>query len=78
MADIKHQIPLPDAPAYSTPAAPQAIYSQPEQMDVHGGSQYINATPLLELKRTAAPVDCPKCGRRAMTSTSAKTGGLTQ
>ncbi|KAF2144848.1 uncharacterized protein K452DRAFT_193226, partial [Aplosporella prunicola CBS 121167] len=38
---------------------------------------YKNSTPLAGLLRTPAPVDCPSCGTRALTSTNFVSGGTT-
>lgn len=45
---------------------------QPQQ------SQYRVGVPLSNLQDTAAPVDCPQCGTRAMTNVSFESGNTTQ
>ncbi|KAL0633929.1 hypothetical protein Q9L58_007171 [Maublancomyces gigas] len=51
---------------------------QPVQLNnTHGSSQYLHATPLTALTRGPAPVDCPMCGRRALTATTFSTGNFT-
>ncbi|MCJ1344342.1 Nucleobindin-1 [Peltigera leucophlebia] len=45
---------------------------QPQQ------SQYRVGVPLSNLQDTAAPVDCPQCGTRAMTNISFESGNTTQ
>lgn len=42
------------------------------------GSQYRNATPIAALGESSAPVDCPSCGQRALTSTNFVVGNTTQ
>lgn len=41
-------------------------------------SQYRVGVPLSNLQDTAAPVDCPQCGTRAMTNISFESGNTTQ
>ncbi|KAK7552156.1 LITAF-like zinc ribbon domain-containing protein [Phyllosticta citricarpa] len=47
------------------------------QTPVGGEQQYRTATPLANLQRSPAPVDCPACGTRALTVTKFKTGNTT-
>ncbi|KAF2262661.1 hypothetical protein CC78DRAFT_314208 [Lojkania enalia] len=42
-----------------------------------GGHAYQNVTPLGGLNRSPAPVDCPACGQRALTTTHLETGNTT-
>lgn len=64
---------------------PDYVAPQPVQLNTygnshntHGNSQYLHATPLTALTRGPAPVDCPMCGRRALTATTLSTGNFTQ
>jgi lipopolysaccharide-induced tumor necrosis factor-alpha factor len=41
-------------------------------------SRYLQATPIPALGRSAAPVDCPACGKREMTNVSYEVGNSTQ
>jgi len=41
-------------------------------------SRYLQATPIPSLGRSAAPVDCPACGKREMTNVSFEVGNSTQ
>ncbi|EXA32748.1 hypothetical protein FOVG_16081 [Fusarium oxysporum f. sp. pisi HDV247] len=43
----------------------------------HVTSQYKTACPIATLGRSPAPVDCPGCGKRALTSTSFLVGNTT-
>lgn len=67
------EIPVPSYQSTPGYAAPQPI-----QLETRGSGQYLNATPLTALTRVPAPVDCPMCGRRALTATTASTGNFTQ
>ncbi|KAH8743715.1 LITAF-like zinc ribbon domain-containing protein [Hyaloscypha sp. PMI_1271] len=40
-------------------------------------SRYLQSTPIPALGRSAAPVDCPACGRREMTNVSFKISNST-
>lgn len=44
----------------------------------HESSRFLTSVPLASLMRGAAPVDCPICGRRAMTDISVESGDFTQ
>ncbi|KAK7727152.1 hypothetical protein SLS57_003187 [Botryosphaeria dothidea] len=74
--------------AYAQPGYDQSqYYAQQQQQQQHpgmppqqpsGGQQFRNATAIANLNRSPAPVDCPACGTRAMTTTSFVTGNTTQ
>jgi predicted RNA-binding Zn-ribbon protein involved in translation (DUF1610 family) len=42
-----------------------------------GGQQFLQATPIPALTRGSAPVDCPICGQRKLTSVSYEVGSTT-
>ncbi|CUS12558.1 unnamed protein product [Tuber aestivum] len=42
-----------------------------------GGPQFLQATPIPALSRASAPVDCPICGQRRLTSISYEVGSTT-
>jgi hypothetical protein len=44
----------------------------------HANSQYKTAAPIAALGRSPAPVDCPSCGQRALTTTSFVVGNTAQ
>ncbi|KAK8220629.1 LITAF-like zinc ribbon domain-containing protein [Phyllosticta capitalensis] len=74
----------PDHQTYAQQGYAQPGYASPNpastfvgQQPIGGESQYRNATPLASLQRSAAPVDCPACGTRALTTTTFKTGNTT-
>ncbi|GME37011.1 LPS-induced tumor necrosis factor alpha factor [Neofusicoccum parvum] len=80
----------PDHAYSQTPYDQSQYYAQQQQqqqqqqqhpgMPPHqasGGQQYRNATAIANLNRSPAPVDCPACGVRAMTTTSFETGNTT-
>ena len=55
----------------------QAIPMQ-HQQPMGGGAQFLQATPIPALSRASAPVDCPICGQRKLTSVSYEVGSTTQ
>ncbi|KAF4546699.1 Lipopolysaccharide-induced transcription factor regulating tumor necrosis factor [Lasiodiplodia theobromae] len=55
-----------------------AQQQQQQQQQQHpGAQQYRTATPIANLNRSPAPVDCPACGHRALTATTFQTGNTT-
>jgi len=54
----------------------QAIPMQ-QQQPMGGGAQFLQATPIPALSRASAPVDCPICGQRKLTSVSYEVGSTT-
>ncbi|KKY25982.1 putative lipopolysaccharide-induced transcription factor regulating tumor necrosis factor [Diplodia seriata] len=50
---------------------------QPQQPQAPGSQQYRTATPIANLARSPAPVDCPACAHRALTVTNYQTGNTT-
>ncbi|KAG0632816.1 hypothetical protein HOY80DRAFT_1141859 [Tuber brumale] len=61
-------------------AAPHQYPQQqvvPMQMMQGGGQQFLQATPIGALSRASAPVDCPICGQRKLTSISYEVGSTT-
>lgn len=59
--------------------APERVATQSQPRHSPNSSrEYLTATPIRSLTNHAAPVDCPMCGKRAMTRTTAKSGNFTQ
>ncbi|RPA99437.1 hypothetical protein L873DRAFT_1683883 [Choiromyces venosus 120613-1] len=59
-------------------AAPQQYPQQQAiPMQQQGGQQFLQATPIPALSRGSAPVDCPICGQRKLTSVSYEVGSTT-
>jgi hypothetical protein len=59
---------------------PQMAYQQPQQRVIQMPSTqvYQSAMPVQALGEGAAPIDCPSCHQRAITSTTYKSGDCTQ
>jgi predicted RNA-binding Zn-ribbon protein involved in translation (DUF1610 family) len=53
---------------------PQYMQPQQQQQQQQQQSKYLSAVPLAGLTIGSAPVDCPSCGKREVTRTTAKTG----
>ncbi|KAG9238964.1 LITAF-like zinc ribbon domain-containing protein [Amylocarpus encephaloides] len=80
---------MQQSPGAQSPGAGQQLHQQQsipmQQQHPQGGAapaaggvrQYQNVTPLASLSRSAAPVDCPACGQRAMTKISYLSGNYT-
>lgn len=62
----------------SQPLGQQPGVQQYQQSPQPQQSQYRVGVPLSNLQDTAAPVDCPQCGTRAMTNISFESGNTTQ
>lgn len=70
------------------PQQPPPGYNQQPQMDpaaaaqmtqqTHPGHPQAYGTPLVSLSQQPAPVACPHCGHRGMTSVGYESGGFTQ
>jgi lipopolysaccharide-induced tumor necrosis factor-alpha factor len=76
------QLPYPQQSQGSD--APGKEFSEP-QPEHHGAAPhqqsdqvYLVATPIALLNRGPAPVDCPACGRRALTTIEYESGMTTQ
>lgn len=74
---------------YSTQQLPQQYppqtipmqQQQPQQyiqQQYQQGQQFLQVTPIQALSRASAPVDCPICGQRKLTSVQYEIGGTTQ
>ncbi|KAH7038600.1 LITAF-like zinc ribbon domain-containing protein [Macrophomina phaseolina] len=78
-----HAYAQPGQPGYDQYYAQQQQQQQQQQhpgmppQQPSGGQQFRNATAIPNLSRSPAPVDCPACGARSMTTTTYITGNTT-
>ncbi|KAA8903577.1 LITAF-like zinc ribbon domain-containing protein [Sphaerosporella brunnea] len=74
-------VPQQPAPVYEKapqqqayPQQQQHVPMQPQPMVQAQGHQYLTAMPLGALSRSPAPVDCPSCGVRGLTTCAYQSG----
>lgn len=68
----------PQQPPPGYPQQPQMDPAMPGQPMPQQGNPQAYGTPLVTLNAQPAPVACPHCGHRGMTSVGYESGGFTQ
>lgn len=68
----------PQQPPPGYPQQPQMDAGSPMNPQMNPGNHQAYGTPLISLNAQPAPVACPHCGHRGMTSVGYESGGFTQ